>query len=152
MGDHVNNKWILLTIILFLLTPSLSLGASLTSGEKRRIESAAEETLKEIIDLWKNNKFEELYEYGSRTSKVSLSKEKFVNQMKNKYWGLASSWETIRDIESDVHSSTSAYVKAKIGFKPKAGGDSKFVTETFTMILESGKWRTGLSKILSSPK
>jgi len=148
----LNNKWVFLATLFFSLTPSLLLGANLTSGEKRRIESAAEETLKEIIDLWKNNKFEELYEYGSRTSKVSLSKEKFVDGMRKKYWGLASSWETIRDIESDVRSSTSVYVKAKIGFKPKAGGDSKFVTETFTMILEGGKWRTGLSKILSSPK
>ncbi len=138
--------------LLFFLIPSLLLGASLTSGEKRRIGSAAEEAFKEIIDLWKNGKFEDLYEYGNRTSRLSLSKERFVHQMKNKYWGLASSWETVRNVESDVHSLTSAYVRAKIGFRPKTGGDPKFVTETFDMMLDGGKWRTGLSKILSCPK
>jgi hypothetical protein len=72
--------------------------------------------------------------------------------MQNKPWGLASSWEAIQDVESDMVSHKSVYVKAKIGYKRKKGGDTKFVTETFKMSLEGERWRTNLSKFLANPK
>jgi hypothetical protein len=63
----------LLTILLVIPTSLLS--ADLTPGEKRRIGSSAEEALREVISLWKDGKYEELYEYGYRTNQVSLSKD-----------------------------------------------------------------------------
>lgn len=81
-----------------------------------------------------------------------ISKESFIRQMKNKSYVIASSWEAIRDIEVNAASSTSAYVRAKIGYKYKHGGDTKFATDTFEMHLDGGKWRIGLYRILySSP-
>lgn len=141
------------SIFIFLvLIPTLVLSANLTPTEKRRIEYEAAEALKTMISLWKDGKFEELYEYGNRANQVSISKENFIRQMHHKSWVLASSWETIRNVEGDVASSRSVYVRAKIGYKRKMGGDPRFVTETFKMSLEGGRWRTDLSKILRSPK
>ena len=145
-------RLVFLAILFLLLIPSLCLSAGLSSGEKRRIGSEAEEDFRVIIDLWNSGRFEELYGFGNRKSKLSFSEEKFVHQMKGKRWELAGSWERIRGMESDVRSRTSVFVRAKMGFRPKAGGDTKFVTETFSMTLEGGRWRTGLSKILSCPK
>jgi hypothetical protein len=136
-------------LTLIIATPCFS--ADLTQGEKRRIGSNAEDALMEIISLWKDGKYEDLYEYGHRTDHVGLSKESFIGQMKGKSWELARSWETIRDIEADVASTTLVYVRAKVGFKRKSGGDTRFSTVTFQMILEGDRWRTSLFKILWSP-
>ncbi len=135
-----------------LVIPTLLFGADLTPGEKRRIGSSAEEALKEVISLWKDGKYEELYEYGYRTNQVSLSKENFIRKMKKKSWELSTAWETVREVETDVVSPRSVYVRAKLGFRKKTGGETKFVTETFQMTMEGDRWRTGLYKIISCPK
>lgn len=140
----------LLTILLVIPTSLLS--ADLAPGEKRRIGSSAEEALREVISLWKEGKYEELYEYGYRTNQVSLSKENFIRRMKNRSWDLSTAWETIRDVEADVVSPRSVYVRARLGFRRKTGGETKFVTETFQMTMEGDRWRTGLYKIISCPK
>ena len=140
----------LLTILLVIPTSLLS--ADLTPGEKRRIGSSAEEALREVISLWKDGRYEELYEYGYRTNQVSLSKENFIRRMKNRSWELSTAWETIRDVEADVVSPRSVYVRARLGFTRKTGGETKFVTETFQMTMEGDRWRTGLYKIISCPK
>jgi hypothetical protein len=139
-----------LGLLLIIVVPCLS--ADLTPGEKRRIGSAAEDALKDMISLWKEDRYEDLYDYGTGASRISISREGFVRQMKVKSWKLSTSWETIRDVEADVISVKLVYVRAKIGFKGIIGsGDTRFVTETFEMNLEGDKWRTNLFRILSCP-
>jgi len=55
-------------------------------------------------------------------------------------------------VEGEVKSPNTVYVRAKIGYKRKAGGDTKFVNEIFKMSLERDRWRTNLSKFLANPK
>src|SRR4030042_856085 len=116
-------KYIL--IFLFLI-PSLCLAVDLTPGEKRKIEGDVADSFNEIVGFWRAGKFEDLYECGFLSSHSMISKESFVRQMKNKYYVIASSWEAIRDVEINVVSLTSAYVRVKIGFKSRHGGDTKF--------------------------
>jgi len=140
----------LLTILLII--PTLLVSADLTTEERRQIGSSAREALKEVISLWKDGKYEELYEYGYRTNQVSLSKENFIRRMKNKSWELSTAWEAVRDVEADVVSPRSVYVRAKLGFRKKTADETRFVTETFQMTMEGDRWRTGLYKIISCPK
>jgi len=144
-------RMIFLLAVLLIIPISL-LGADLTPEERRRIGSSAEAALKEVISLWKDGKYEELYEYGYRTNQVSLSKENFIRRMKNKSWELSTAREAIRDVEADVVSSRSVYVRAKLEFRKKTGDETRFVTETFQMTMEGDRWRTGLYKIISCPK
>ena len=139
-------------IFIFLLIPSLAFSANLTPTEKRRTEFEATEALKTIFSLWKDGKFEELYEYGYQSKQTSISKESFIKRMQKKSWELASSWETIQNVEGDVVSPKTVYVRVKIGYKKKRGGDTKFVNETFKMSLQRERWRTDLSKFLTNPK
>jgi hypothetical protein len=105
-----------------------------------------------MFGLWKAGKYEDLYGYGNRKSHSSISKEQFVTKMKKKSYELASSWEAIRDIETDAASRKSVYIKAKMGYRSKGGaGDTKFRTETYRLELEGDRWRIDLSKILRSP-
>ncbi len=118
---------------------------------QRRIESDAADALQTIISFWKDEKYEALYEYGTRSSRAGMARENFIHKMEKKSWGLASSWETIQNIEAESKSPTVVYVTAKIGHKPKQGGNTKILTETFQMKLENGAWKTDLSKILQAP-
>ena len=142
---------ILILFMVIILIPSLVFPGGLTKTEKRKIESDATEVFDKIFHLWKDGKFEDLYEYGYRRNQTSISKEDFVMKMKNKSYELASSWETIRDLEAEVASLKLVYVKAKIGYKKKGGGDTKFLTGTYRVEFEGDQWRMDLSKILRSP-
>ncbi|RPJ05683.1 MAG: DUF4124 domain-containing protein [Deltaproteobacteria bacterium] len=122
-----------------------------TQVNRNKIESDAAETLRMIVSLWKDEKYEALYEYGTDKNRASMSREKFVQRMKRKVWGLASSWETLRDIDAEFKSPTLVYVTARIGHKPKLGATVKIQTETYPMKLERGLWKIDLSKILNAP-
>ena len=142
----------LLLLVLMSLVPSLAFAGGLTATEKKNIESDAIAAFDTMFGLWKDGKYEDLYEYGSRRSHASMSKEKFVMKMRKKSYELASSWETIRDREAEVASRKLVYISAKIGYRSKGGpGDTKFRTETYRLELEGDRWRIDLSKILRSP-
>jgi hypothetical protein len=116
---------------------------------KNRIESDAADALKTIVMLWKDGKYEALYEYGTDKNKTSTSREKFVQRMKSKN-DLASSWETLQDVDAKFKSPSLVYVTARIGHRPKPGGNVQVRTETYEMKLEKGMWKTDLSKILGA--
>jgi len=103
-----------------------------------------------IVMLWKDEKYEALYEYGTDRNKTAISKEKFVQKMKHGSGGLASSWETLQDVDARIKSPTLVYVTAKIGHRAKHGGTVKFRTETYEMKLEKGIWKTDLSKLMKA--
>jgi hypothetical protein len=114
------------------------------------IEGDVIDSVKTIISLWKDGKYQALYDHGDQKSRRSVNREQFEHRMTKKGIGLASSWETIGDIEVEVKSTTLAYVTAKIGFRPKRGGETRFRTESYRMSLEKGTWKIDLSKILSA--
>ena len=107
------------------------------------------ESAKTIFFLWKNMKYDILYDHGDQKSRRSINKENFEHRMKKKGIGLASSWETIRDIQVDVKSAILAYATVRIGLKPTRGGETKFRTEIYRMSFEKGMWKIDLTKILN---
>lgn len=115
-----------------------------------KIEGDVIESVKTILSLWKDGKYDLLYDHGDQKSRMAVNKEDFEHRMKRKRIGLASSWETIRDIQVEVRSATLAYATARIGFKPVGGGETKFRTETYRMSFEKGMWKINLTKILSA--
>ncbi len=144
-------KRVSLLLLFVSLVPGLAFSGGLTQGEKRKIESDAVDAFHIIFDLWKDGKCADLYEYGHRKNQAAISREDFTKKMRKKSYEMASSWERIRDIEAEVASDKSVYVKAKIGYRKKRGGDTKFLTQTFRMIFEGDRWRIDLSKVLSCP-
>jgi hypothetical protein len=117
----------------------------------RRIESDVSDCFQNIISLWNDKKYDALYDCGDRKSRTGMAKEDFEKKMKGKAWELASSWEKVRDVEVDVKSATHAYVTAKMGYRPKRGGNSRIQTQTYEMRLENGIWKINLTKMLNAP-
>ncbi len=117
---------------------------------KNKIEGDVVESVKTILSLWKDGKYDVLYDHGNQKSRTTVGKEDFEHRMRKKGIGLASSWETIRDIEVDIKSPKLAYATVKMGLKPVRGGETKFRTETYRMSFEKGMWRIDLTKLLSA--
>jgi hypothetical protein len=115
-----------------------------------KIEADVIESVKTILSLWKDGKYNELYDHGDQKSRRAIRREDFEHQMRKKGIGLASSWETLRDVEVDVQSATLAYATARIGLKPQKGGETKFRTETYRLSFEKGMWKINLQKILQT--
>jgi hypothetical protein len=134
-----------------LSLPSLVCSGELTSVERRRIESEATDAFNVILHLWKEGKYEDLYGHGHRKSQSSHSKEDFMSKMRKKVNEMALSWEKVRDVEAEVVSRKLAYVKAKIGYRKKKGGETRFVTESYRMTHEDSQWRIDLSQLIRSP-
>jgi len=120
------------------------------SVHKNRIEGDVVEFVKEILSLWKDGKYNELYDHGDQKSRRAIRREDFEHQMRKKGIGLASSWETLRDIQVDVQSATLVYATVRIGLKPNKGGETKFRTETYRLPFEKGMWKINLQKILQT--
>ena len=117
---------------------------------KNRIEGDVLESVKTILSLWKDGKYDVLYHHGNQKSRTAVSKEDFEHRMRKKGIELASSWETIRDIEVDLKDAKLAYATVKMGLKPIGGGETKFRTETYRMSFEKGMWKIDLTKLLSA--
>ena len=117
---------------------------------KNRIEGDVVESVKTILYLWKDGKYNELYDHGDQKSRRAISREDFERRMRKKGIGLASSWETLRDIQVDVESATLAYATVRVGLKPKGGGETKFRNETYRVRFEKGMWKIDLEKILKT--
>ncbi len=120
------------------------------SINKNRIEGDVVGSVKTILSLWKDGKYNELYDHGDQKSRRAIGREDFENRMRKKGIGLASSWETLRDIQVDVESATLAYATIRIGLKPKKGGETRFRTETYRLPFEKGMWKINLQKILQT--
>jgi uncharacterized protein (DUF4415 family) len=118
----------------------------------KKIESDVADSFKNILSLWKDRKYDALYDCGDRKSRTRVARGDFGRKMAQKNLELAPSWETVRDIEVDVKHATLAYARARIGFKPKEGGETRVRNETYEMRLERGTWRVDLAKLLQSRK
>lgn len=117
---------------------------------KSKIEDDVIESIKTILSLWKDGKYRVLYDHGNRKSRVAINREDFERRMTKKGIGLASAWETLRDVQVDIKRATLAYATVTIGLKPIRGGETRFRTETYRMSLENGMWKIDLAKILSA--
>jgi len=126
-----------------------SAGKEKETINRNKIEADVIESVKTVLYLWKDGKYDLLYDKGDQKSRRSVNREEFERRMKRKGIGLASSWETLRDIQVEVKSATLAYATARVGYKSAKGGETKFRTETYRMSFEKGIWKIDLAKILS---
>lgn len=103
-----------------------------------------------IIYHWKEERYDELYGFGTLSSHVRISKEGFIREMKQKKFKLMCCGDAAREIEVIYKSPTVVYVKAKMGYKSTT--KEVFHHETFRLVFEEGKWKTDIAQILRSPR
>jgi len=150
-----NNVLARLVIFLCLLTviPCLS-NASPRQPTPAEVENIQKETkivFQNFLQLWQEERYFELYEYGKRHSRNQLTIEEFATRMVELDWvpaGLLS--ENIPEVNYRYR--TLLYVDAEILFRHKSFMDLQLSKQqSFLLLKEEGKWRFDLLQMIRSP-
>ena len=148
-------KLLFFTLLLFMVFGLADISAAKKAKQpvvdKDEIKRLSERDFDSIINLWRDEKYEELYEYGTLSSHVRISKEGFIRGMRHKKFKLMCCGDAAREIDVIYKSPTVVYVKAKMGYKNHLNKEA-FRHETFRLVFEGGKWKTDIARILKLPK
>jgi hypothetical protein len=147
-------------VFLLLLSLPVSAKPPASENEKDEVVASARASFMEIVTLWKDEKYGELYEFGTLRSQQRLSKEVFEKRMRKAKKRLECCWATVQDVKGLYKSSTEVHIKAKMGYRtagssnphrkanPQVSEDPGFEHETFYLIHQNGRWRVNLFRIL----
>ena len=147
-------------VICLFVRPGPGLAQELTPNDLKRIAFVAQRGFEHILQLWKDQRFAELYEFGTFASQVDISPEAFARYMSYATRTLQCCWLLFQHVENRVVALDTVYVKARVGFKNKeflvlrgqhrflARGFAEQETLTFAMRWEEGRWRIDLFRVL----
>ena len=133
----------------------------LTPNDLRQIAFAAQRGFEHILQLWKDQRFAELYEFGTFASQVDISPEAFARYMSYATRTLQCCWLLFQHVENRVVAPDTVYVKGRVGFKNKeflvlrgqhrflARGFAEQETLTFAVRWEEARWRIDLFRVLA---
>jgi hypothetical protein len=159
---HRQAGWLAAVLLAGVLT---GLGCSeaqeLTRDRLHRITFEAEREFAQMVQLWKDRRFAELYARGTLASQGDLSPEAFVRYMGYATRALECCWQTLHGLHSRFAAPDRVYVTARLGFKHKeflvmhgqhhivARGATEEETLTFLLQREAHAWRINLFRILA---
>jgi hypothetical protein len=150
-----------LLLLSLFVSPAPGIAQELTTDDLRHIAFAAQRGFERILQLWKDQRFAELYEFGTFASQVDLSPEAFERYMSYASRTLQCCWLLLQNVESRVVAPDTVYVRARVGFKNKeflmmrgqhhyiARGFAEQETLTFPVRWEAARWRIDLFRILA---
>lgn len=133
----------------------------LTTADVHRITFSAQRGFEHIVQLWKDKRFAELYQFGTFASQVDLSPEAFEHYMNHALRSLQCCWATLQDVSTRFAAPDRVYVRGRLGFNNReflvVRGRNRFVargfmreeTLTFLLQLEDDAWRIDLFRILA---
>ena len=138
----------LLVMILALAIYLCSAGAWADDSQRRQqqITSEARQGFEEILDLWRQEQFDDLYDH--LVSDPGSERWDFVNQLNYSARRPACCWEKLQDVAVVYHDDTTVLLTAKLGIEVEGFG-TRFVTRTFRLVKETGVWKLPESDILS---
>ena len=134
-----------LTLMLALASVHTAMGKTpyMTSEE---LQSESRRGFEEILDLWRDGRFEELYNRtmaGGRTSK-----EQFAKKLASAERKPACCWEKMQEVKVSVKNDSTVTLRAKVGFEGGQAG-TDYTTRSFRLQKEDGVWCISQSDILS---
>jgi len=161
-SDHVRAGWLVAVLLSGVLLGIVrSEAQELTRGRIHRITFEAEREFVQMVQLWKDRRFAELYARGTLASQGDLSPEAFARYMGYATRPLQCCWQTMQGLHSRFAAPDRVYVTARLGFKHKeflvvhgqhrivARGAAEEETLTFLLQREAHTWRIDLFRILA---
>ena len=122
-----------------------------TPAELEEIRKETKIVFQNFLQLWQEERYFELYEYGKRHSKNQLTTEEFATRMVELDWvpvGLLLE----NNLEVKYRYRTLLYVDVAILFRHKSFMDLQFSKQqSFLLLKEEGKWRFDLLQMIRSP-
>lgn len=126
----------------FLMICSLLLCAVPVMADQRN--DPREQALSDTLDLWREGRYEQLYDSLSRRS--GMTRERFVHAMRDTTPRPACCFTKLRDFRLIEERRTTAKVFARIGMEGGSGVDSTKSRE-FTLDHEEQRWKVRLSDL-----
>jgi hypothetical protein len=148
-------------VVCLFVRPVPGMTQELTTNDLRQIAFAAQRGFEHILQLWKDQRFAELYEFGTFASQVDISPEAFARYMSYAPRTLQCCWLLFQHVENRVVAPDTVYVKARVGFNNKgflvlrgqhrylARGFAEQETLTFAVRWEEARWRIDLFRVLA---
>jgi hypothetical protein len=126
-------------LLTFLLEPVTTAGAETTPG-------ALEQSMSDTLDLWREGRYEQLYEHLAHRGKTS--REHFVNKMRDTTIRPACCFQKLENFRVLNEKRTEATVYAKVGLEgtPNVAESS---TREFKLTHEEHIWKMQLADVLS---
>jgi len=121
----------------FILVLSLLVAAPAVAENRGAAEAEVLHDFEQILDLWRDGKYAELFEHTTVGGKQS--KESFVKALASAPRHPACCWEKMQDVRITVKSGRAAVVRAKLGFEGAVPG-VEYVTKGVKLKREDGVW------------
>jgi len=148
-------------VVCLFVRPVPGMAQELTPNDLTQIAFAAQRGFEHILQLWKDQRFAELYEFGTFASQVDISPEAFARYMSYATRTLQCCWLLFQHVENRVVAPDTVYVKARVGFNNQgflvlrgqhrylARGFAEQETLTFAVRWEEARWRIDLFRVLA---
>jgi hypothetical protein len=119
--------------------------------EQRAIAEEALRAFRQMITLWREELYFELYESGWQTSKARLSTEEFARRMVELAW-VPEGEPDPKFLKADFRHRTMVYVNARFLFQNKFNPTQRFSRDDSLLLLkEDGQWKVDLVQLIRSP-
>jgi len=109
------------------------------------LQAEARQGFEQILDLWRDGKFGELYERTISSGKET--KEHFVARLAGAPLKPACCWEKMQDVRVSARKENAVTLRAKVGLE--GGGGTEYKTRSFKLVKEDGVWKISQSDLLS---
>jgi hypothetical protein len=133
-----------LVSLLFLLFSPLLFAVSSVCADQRN--DPREQAVSDALDLWRNGRFEQLYDSLSQRS--GMTRERFVSFLKEAEIRPACCFDKLRDFRLINEKRTTAKVFARLGMEAGVGEEASQSRE-FTLDHEEGRWKMRIGDIRS---
>ena len=135
----------MLVVALTCLLAAIPLWGGREFADAEGVRSEAVAGFETILDLWREGRFDELYNRTLINGKDT--KESFTGRMSSARLKPSCCWEKMQEVGVSVRSESSVVVRAKLGLDSPGGMEYK--TKAFKLFKEDGVWRIARSEILS---
>ena len=110
------------------------------------VESLLEKSMSDTLDVWRDGRYEQLFELLAHRGK--MSREKFVKSMREAKIRPACCWQKMEHFKVLNEKRTEATVYVKVGLEgtPESDGST---TREFKLTHQDGAWKMQLADVLS---
>ena len=138
-------------ILTFFSGLSNAIARQPTPAELEAIRKETKIVFQNFLQLWQEERYFELYEYGKRHSKNQLTIEEFATRMVELDW-VPVDLLPENNPEVNYRYRTLLYVNVTILFRHKSFLDLQFSKkQSFLLLKEEGNWRFDLLQMIRSP-
>ena len=122
-----------------------------TRFEMREVEAQALEAFRNIMGLWQEELYFELYDHGMEATKSRIKLENFAQRMVELSWVLQGELNP-KFLKSRFRFRTMVYVSARVQYRHKFNPDRNFFKDhIFLLLEEKGSWRVDLIQLVRAP-